>query len=57
MATIQSESSESYPDRLGAADVFFRGEPDEDEEEDEEEDRRKDKDDDDDDDESDGYSE
>ncbi len=59
MTTIQSESSESYPHRLGPADVFFRGEPDEkdDEEEDEEEDRPKDKDDDDDDDESDGYSE
>ncbi len=68
MTIIRSESSESYPGRLGPTDLFFRGEPDddEDEDEDEEEDRRKhDKDrddneeddnDDDGDDESGGYS-
>jgi hypothetical protein len=59
MITIQSESSDSYPNRSVPADVLFREEPDEEEEEDEEDDYKDDNEEDDDDDEEsgDGYSE
>jgi len=58
MITIQSESSDSYPNWPVPADLLFREEPDEEEDEEEGDDNDDNEEDDDDDEESgDGYSE
>jgi hypothetical protein len=57
MITIQSESSDSYPDRPVPADVLFRKEPDEEEEEEDDDKDDNEEGDEDDEESGDGYSE